>query len=195
MGRRPTGRPRGRPPGLPRPQTRSPNRTRDFFYDDELLTRLFEELEPKQRQEALRGAMRKAARQLRRAAVINLRASGLRSNTRLEQGVRAVAFKNSLGMRVTIGLRIKKADRKAYRTMSAEEKKQYKKNNRLLWVPTWAEGGTKERRTRKGVSRGAMPAYRFMDRTLREESEKQEQSMKAAIVEYIEKTAKKYGCR
>lgn len=154
---------------------------RDFYYDDTRLQRLFEALTPKQRAKALRGGLRKAAYNLRKAAVKNLRDSGLASNPIVEKGIRALVYKGVLGMRVTIGTRKKGGD---IRT----------------WVPLWAEGGTDDRRTRKGRYRGRMGAPGatfipgFMTRTLQREGEKQGTNLKTAIINYIEKTAKKYGC-
>lgn len=71
-------------------------------YDDGNLQRLFAELEPKRRTQALKGGFRKTGRPSTQKAVGNLRAS-IRTDKDLEKGVRAVVFKRTAGFRVTIG--------------------------------------------------------------------------------------------
>ena len=89
-------------------------------YDDSRLTRLMEALSPAQRERALRNAFRAEARKVRKAAVKNLRGSGLKVNAEVEKGVRAVVYRQVAGFRVTIGTKGKRRD---YSGMDDEEKR------------------------------------------------------------------------
>lgn len=71
-------------------------------YDDKNLQRLFAELEPKRRMQALKGGFRREANKVRKTAINNLRSS-ISSNKDLEKGVRAIVFKRAAGFRVTVG--------------------------------------------------------------------------------------------
>lgn len=75
---------------------------RTIDYDDKNLQRLFAELEPKRRLQAIKGGFRKEANQVRKTAINNLRSS-IQSNKDLEKGVRAILFKRKAGFRVTVG--------------------------------------------------------------------------------------------
>lgn len=170
----------------------------DFYYDDRRLQQLFEALSPKEREKALKGAFRRAALDLRKIAVKNLRGSGLQSNRYVEKGIRAVVWKKHLGFRVTIGtkrrLRTKESDDATAR-----------KRRRMEIVPLWAEGGTEDRyskrtkRTKfgrwvdpKGKYRGRLSAYGFMEKT-KGETDGVETNLKNAIIAQVEKAAKKAG--
>lgn len=157
----------------------------DFHYDDSRLMRLFGELDARQRRKALKGAMAASARALRRAAVSNLRASGLARSRFVERGIRTATYRRKLGFRVTVGTK---------RGRAAGSDPESRRKARLSVVPLWAEGGTKARATKGGRARGAMRPYRFMERTKAAEAPGIERTMKQSIVDYIEKTAKKYGC-
>ena len=74
----------------------------DIRYDDSNLQRLFSELAPKRRKQALKGAFRKAAKKVRSVAVQNLRSS-MNSDRDLERGIRALIWKRKAGFRVTVG--------------------------------------------------------------------------------------------
>ncbi len=161
----------------------------EFEYDDTRLMRLFDELDPKRRRQALRGAFRQTARAVREAAVENLRATGLASSRHVERGIRIVMLKRGqAGFRVTVGTKRRRA--KGEGTTAAE-----KRRRRLAIVPLWAETGTTERYTRKGRYRGAMGQRSFMGKTKSDMSPRVERMMKEAIVGNIESTAVKYGCR
>lgn len=54
-------------------------------YDDSNLRQLFAELEPKRRTQALKGAFRREANQVRKTAINNLRSSGIKSSKDLEK--------------------------------------------------------------------------------------------------------------
>lgn len=158
----------------------------DFYYDDRRLMSMFEELEPRRRVQAMRGALRLAANELRKKAVENLRSSKLNSNRDVEKGIRSVVWKRSLGFRVTIGTKKKRA------------KNESKARARRAIVPLWAEGGTDERHTGRssfsgrGRRTGKMPAFRFMEAT-KESMTDVETTVKEKIVANIEKTSLKYG--
>ena len=152
----------------------------DFYYDDRRLMSMFEELEPRRRVQAMRGALRQAANEVRKKAVENLRASKLNSNRDVEKGIRSVVWKRSLGFRVTIGTKKKRA------------KNESKARARRAIVPLWAEGGTDERHTGRGRRTGEMPAFRFMEATKGSMTDV-ETMVKEKIVANIEKTSLKYG--
>lgn len=78
-------------------------------YDDSGLQGLFEDLAPKQRVKALRGAFRREANRVRRAAIGNLHES-IGGDKELDKGVRAIVFRRKAGFRVTVGT--KKANKK-----------------------------------------------------------------------------------
>ena len=176
----------------------------DFYYDDRRLMALFEALDQKARLKAMRGAMQAAARTLRKEAVANLRTSGLRSNKYVEKGIRAVAYKKIVGFKVTVGTKKRKVD---YSGMNAVQRKTKKHQLKDAIVPLWAEGGTANRRTMrtrsffglkistkgKGRRTGALRAYGFMAKTKQTAAPAMEQTVREKIVEYVEKTAKKYG--
>ena len=69
---------------------------RTIDYNDENLQRLFAELEPKRRLQAIKGGFRREANQVRKTAINNLRSS-IQSNKDLEKGVRAIVFKRKAG--------------------------------------------------------------------------------------------------
>lgn len=163
-------------------------------YDDRQLQQLFAELEPKRRLQALKGGFRRAANQVRKVAVNNLRGS-IRSDKDLEKGVRAVVFKRSAGFRITVGT----SDDKGYHTNRQGLKKP---------ILIWAEEGTEERRTKskKGTRRranrlrsshrtGKMKRYGFMERTLSSTCETVTDDIRQLVEENVLKIAQKYGCK
>ena len=163
-------------------------------YDDRQLQQLFAELEPKRRLQALKGGFRRAANQVRKVAVNNLRGS-IRSDKDLEKGVRAVVFKRSAGFRITVGT----SDDKGYHTNRQGLKKP---------ILIWAEEGTEERRTKskKGTRRranrlrsshrtGKMKRYGFMERTLSGTRETVTDGIRQLVEENVLKIAQKYGCK
>lgn len=163
-------------------------------YDDRQLQQLFAELEPKRRLQALKGGFRKAANQVRKVAVNNLRGS-IRSDKDLEKGVRAVVFKRSAGFRVTVGT----SGDNGYHTNRQGLKKP---------ILIWAEEGTEERRTKskKGTHRranrlrsshrtGKMKRYGFMERTLSSTRETVTDDIHQLVEENVLKIAQKYGCK
>ena len=145
---------------------------RTIDYNDENLQRLFAELEPKRRLQAIKGGFRREANQVRKTAINNLRSS-IQSNKDLEKGVRAIVFKRKAGFRVTVGT--KRAGKNGKGEAGFHTNRQGLKKPVLIW----AEEGTKERQTKpkKGTRRraarlrashrtGRMKRYGFMAQTL-----------------------------
>ena len=167
-------------------------------YDDRNLQKLFAAMDPKQRMKALKGAFRKEANRVRKAAVNNVRAS-IRSDRELEKGVRALVFKRkAVGFRVTVGTKRVKRTGKEFG---------FHKNRRGLKKPVliWAEEGTKPRRTktatkifarsRKGHNTGQMKRYGFMQRTAAQERGVVTANIHTEVNNSIIREAKKYGCK
>lgn len=168
-------------------------------YDDGNLQRLFAELEPRRRTQALKGGFRKAANNVRKKAVVNLR-EAIHTDKDLEKGVRAVVFKRTAGFRVTIGTKKAGKNGKGEAGMHT--------NRRGLKKPVliWAEEGTKQRATKSGGgkrsarlrashSTGAMPRFGFMAKTRNEVRDTVTEDMHKMVTESVERIAKKYGCR
>lgn len=162
-------------------------------YDDTNLRKLFAELQPKRRKQALKGGARRTAAKVRRTAVTNLRAS-MNSNSRLEKGVRIVVFKRVVGFSVTI--RPGKSNRGYYLSS-------HRRDGRYLPVLKWAETGTRDRfrrgkrsflRHRRGGSTGRMPELGFMETTRSHMSGEITASMRSEIETSIRRIAQKYGC-
>lgn len=173
-------------------------------YDDSNLRQLFAELEPKRRTQALKGAFRREANQVRKTAVNNLRSGGINSIKDLEKGVRAVVFKRAAGFRITIGT--KKAGK------SGKGEAGYHTNRQGLKKPIliWAETGTADRKTksnggrhtrmwtrrkRSGHSTGRMRRYGFMAQTLSDVRGTVTQELHEMVIDNVQKVAKKYGCK
>ena len=114
---------------------------RTIDYNDENLQRLFAELEPKRRLQAIKGGFRKEANQVRKTAINNLRSS-IQSNKDLEKGVRAILFKRKAGFRVTVGT--KRAGKNGKGEAGFHTNRQGLKKPILIW----AEEGTEERKTK-----------------------------------------------
>lgn len=171
----------------------------DVRYDDGNLQRLFAELEPKRRSQALRGGFRKAANNVRKKAVANLR-EAIRTDKDLEKGVRAIVFRRTAGFRVTIGT--KKAGKKGKGEAGMHTNRQGLKKPVLIW----AEEGTKARTTKSGGgkraarlraahSTGSMPRFGFMAKTKNEVRDSVTADMRNMVTENVERIAKKYGCK
>lgn len=175
-------------------------------FDSERLGKLLEELEPKRRMQAVKGGFRKTAEMVRKQAVSNLRASGLKSKgdqKGLEKGIRKVLYKKTAGFRVTVGT--KSASRK---TGKGEAGFHTNRRGQKKPVVLWAEGGTKDRNTKtsakfgrmlnfrkkKGHYTGRMKEYGFMEKTEAQVKEKVTEELRKQMEENITRIAKKYGC-
>lgn len=174
---------------------------RTIDYNDENLQRLFAELEPKRRLQAIKGGFRREANQVRKTAINNLRSS-IQSNKDLEKGVRAIVFKRKAGFRVTVGT--KRAGK------NGKGEAGFHTNRRGLKKPVliWAEEGTKERQTKpkKGTRRraarlrashrtGRMKRYGFMAQTLTSVRDTVTTNIHEMVAENVQKVAEKYGCK
>lgn len=162
--------------------------------DTQRLWGLLADLDPKRRVAAMRNGMRAAARKVRQAAFRNLTSGtpALKGRTsEVAKGIRVVLYRTMIGFRVTVGTKRKTYDK------GARDNKE-KAFRRLRVVPLWAEGGTMRRRTRggffrKGADRGAMPAYRFMERAEAQTMPGIQSTIRQEIDKSIERSAKKYG--
>lgn len=174
---------------------------KDIDYDDRNLQRLFADMEPKRRLQAIKGGFRKEANLVRKTAINNLRNS-IRTDKDLEKGVRAIVFKRKAGFRVTVGT--KKANKSGKGEAGFHTNRQGLKKPVLIW----AEEGTDDRRTkpkqgtRRRASRlrashptGRMKRYGFMAQTLRSVRDTVTDNVHKMVTENIEKIAKKYGCK
>lgn len=161
-------------------------------YDDRNLQKLFAELEPKRRLQAIKGGFRKEANRVRKTAINNLRES-VRSDRDLEKGVRSLVFKRKAGFRITVGTK------KARKNGKGEAG--FHTNRRGLKKPIliWAEDGTAQRRTKSGKhaarSTGRMKRYGFMNKTLKAERGNVTENIHGMVMENVQKIAKKYGCK
>lgn len=174
---------------------------RTIDYNDENLQRLFAELEPKRRLQAIKGGFRREANQVRKTAINNLRSS-IKSNKDLEKGVRAIVFKRKAGFRVTVGT--KRAGKNGKGEAGFHTNRQGLKKPVLIW----AEEGTKERQTKpkKGTRRraarlrashrtGRMKRYGFMAQTLTSVRDTVTNNIHEMVAENVQKVAEKYGCK
>lgn len=171
----------------------------EITYDDTNLQRLFAEMEPKRRVQALKGAFRKEANAMRKAAVANLRQS-IRSDKDLEKGVRALVFKRKAGFRVTVGT-------KAASKKTGKGEAGFHTNRRGLKKPVliWAELGTKKRSTktrtristrkRRGHNTGQMDSYAFIGKARDQMAPTATENIHRAFRENVQRIAKKYGCK
>lgn len=181
-----------------------------FEYNDTNLQRLFAEMEPKRRVQALKGGFRREANQVRKTAVNNLRSSGLRTDRDLESGVRAVVFKRAAGFRVTIGTKKAGANGKEYGFHATRQNRANPNRYSKKPVLIWAEAGTKERRTKSNSgkhtrrfavrlrgshSTGRMKRYGFMQQTLEDVRDTVTTNLHNEIIQSVERLAKKYGCK
>ena len=174
---------------------------RTIDYDDKNLQRLFAELEPKRRLQAIKGGFRREANQVRKTAINNLRSS-IQSNKDLEKGVRAIVFKRKAGFRVTVGT--KRAGKNGKGEAGSHTNRQGLKKPLLIW----AEEGTAERKTKpkQGTRRraarlrashrtGRMKRYGFMAQTLSSVRDTVTADIQKMVTENVEQVAKKYGCK
>lgn len=174
---------------------------RSIDYNDENLQRLFAELEPKRRLQAIKGGFRREANQVRKTAINNLRSS-IQSNKDLEKGVRTVLFKRKAGFRVTVGT--KRAGKNGKGEAGFHTNRQGLKKPILIW----AEEGTEERKTKpkQGTRRraarlrtshrtGRMKRYGFMAQTLQSVRDTVMNDIHEMVTNNVKKVAEKYGCR
>lgn len=170
-------------------------------YDDGGLQSLIEDLTPKQRVKALRGAFRRESNRVRRAAIGNLHDS-IGGDGELDRGVRAIVFRRKAGFRVTVGTKRANKKGKGERGYYISRKRRGKRNATGKPVLIWAEEGTTWRRTRGrgfwkkrgGHSTGRMKRYGFMRKTLSEVRGSVTGTLHKEIIDQIKKAAKRNGC-
>lgn len=170
-------------------------------YDDRGLQSLIEDLSPKQRVKALRGAFRRESNRVRRAALGNLHES-IGGDAELDRGVRAIVFRRKAGFRVTVGTKRANKKGKGERGYYISRKRRGKPYATGKPVLIWAEEGTAWRRTRGrgflkrrgGHSTGRMKRYGFMRKTLSEVRGSVTGTLHKEIIDQIKKAAKKNGC-
>lgn len=169
-------------------------------YDDSNLRKLYAALSPANRRKALKGAFRRAATYVRKAAVDNLRRSGIGNAWEMRKGIRQMVFRREAGFRVTAQARRASKDGKGGQGMHINRTKKAKP------ILRWAENGTKWRKSKKatryqvggnwrtGQARGRMRPYRFMAATRRQVKAPVTEVLRNEIRENVAKIAKKYGC-
>lgn len=172
-------------------------------YDDSNLYKLFEQLEPKARFKALKGAFRRAANQVRRVAVTNLRGTGINHTTALSRGIRALVFKRKAGFRVTVGS--KKANKQGKGERGMYMTRTQGKKPVLIWVEDGTNvrktktrvktKGTGRKRSASGFGRGRMKRYGFMNKTSLQVSGSVTDTLHKEIIDNVQRVAKKYGCK
>ena len=171
-------------------------------YDDRDLQRLFADMEPRRRKQALKSGFRRAGNRVRKIAVGNLKATGLHNASALAKGIRTVVSKRTAGFRVTI------ATKKS--TMRDPHDVGMHRNRRGLKKPViiWAESGTDWRSVTNagqrvkvrgrwvtlGKARGRMRREGFMAKTARVADSTVTAMLHDEVEQSIMKTAKKYGC-
>lgn len=156
-------------------------------YNDINLHKLIEDLQPKRRLQALRGAYRKGGRMLRNAVIRELRNS-LHSSKDLEKGVRALLTKKKAGFRATVGTKM--ANKKGKGEAGFHTNRQGQKKPVLVW----ADKGTKERRTKRGKSTGRMRHYGLMQNASNAVKDSVSEEISTSIITELVRVSRKYGC-
>ena len=167
-------------------------------YDDANLQRLFAEMDVKQRMKSMKGAFRKEANRVKKAAINNLRGS-IRTDKDMEKGVRALVFARTAGFKVTI------ASKKTTKKSNVEYGMHKNRQGLNKPVLIWAEEGTKNRKTktatriftrsRKGHATGRMKRYGFMQQTQAQVRDIVTENLKNELTNNVQKIAEKYGCK
>lgn len=112
-------------------------------YNDRNLRKLFAALDPAGRKKVIKGACRKVGNEVKKVAVNNLGVSGLNHAEEMSEGVRTVVFKREAGFRVTV------ASRKANKRGKGERGMHLNRYGDKKPVLTWAELGTRWRKSKK----------------------------------------------
>lgn len=167
-------------------------------YDDSNLQKMWRELEPKHRRQALKGALRREANRVRNIGR-GIVAGQFRHGRELAKGLRAVVYKRkAIGFKVTVdGRKTKKKFDDAKQHLRDARKRSMHINSRGVEKPilAWASLGTKSRRTKRGANRGKMREYDFMRRTDSMVTGTVRANLSKAIVESVTKIARKYGAK
>lgn len=175
-------------------------------YDDRNLQKLFAELQPKRRRQAIKGALRRAATKVKRTAISNL-GSCVNSTPELEKGVRALVWKRRAGFRVTVGEKYADKNGKGEQGFYQSRRQRLKDGkSRKYPVLRWLEDGTKVRKSKSdtlykigdryitGRKRGFIKRYGFMRKTVNQVSGTITETVKSEVINNVKRVAKKYGC-
>lgn len=151
-------------------------------YDDSRLFKLFGELDPKRRKQALKGAMSRTGSKVRRVALKNLR-SAFKAGKDLEKQLRKVNYRKQLGFRLTV--RPNGKSKRAPILMWGETgtRKRYTKTETKIY-----------RRKKRSHYTGQMPRYGFMERTRSEVDGEVTEMFRQEVVRNVTRIARKYGC-
>lgn len=126
------------------------------YVDTTNLDMLFEALSPKQRMLAMKGAFRRAAKQVRKVALDNLMLAMSSSHNQkdFERGVRSFVWKKKPGFRVTIGWRKANGRGKGEYGMYLSSQQSKAAYPRRMPILAWAEMGTAPRHLKgRGMTR------------------------------------------
>lgn len=166
---------------------------RTIEYDDDRFRRMWVQMSPRRRMQALKGHYRIAGRKFRNAAISELRRSGIHTSRDLEKGVRLLVFRNTPGFRVTVGTKGRGKGAKGYHT-----------NRRGLEKPVlmWAEDGTMQRARRRNRRRslrsmaatGRMPALLFLEKAKQSQAATINDEIKNYLMTSTQRIALRYGC-
>lgn len=184
-----------------------------IYYDIQNLQKFLNELSPQERKKLFQSGIRRVAEKVRKAAVANLRESGMNLDpgSKLEKGIKKKLYRKVPGFRVTIGTQQEvaayKRSRGGYHRYGKKRRTwtgftlQETSKGKKLPILIWAEGGTARRFTKRrffskkgsGHSTGQMPAYGFMKKTHDEKMPGIEAEVKQTIIDTVHRKAKKYG--
>jgi hypothetical protein len=185
--------------------------------DDANLHSLFDELQPKRRVQAMKGALRAGAIKMRKTTQRNLRSS-VRSNSRLEKGIRYGIHREKLAFYVTIegkpgkgldakgeaGMYVNRFGRKkpvlhflevgseSVRITKSKKGKEIIQRRKGKLIHT---GRYEKDRERESHSTGRLKAHRFFRRAVDAETPAVTKIVQEGLANSIIKTARKYGCK
>lgn len=159
----------------------------ELKYDDSELRKLFADMEPTERQKALKNAFKREANNVRKAAIKFLRQSptkkgSLHVTKEMEKGVKAKTFRKAAGFSVTIST----------------------KRGKGKPLDIWFNQGSKNRKTkgRKGSSRsrkshstGSIMTSDFMNKAKQETEGSVTDALHEEIRKKFTQIAKKHGCK
>ena len=169
------------------------------------IKQLLDQLSPKDQRKVMASAMRREANKLKRAAQMNVRASGLNTSTRVDKGVYSRVYPKRYGLGFMVSVKPHGAKKGIHRNRYGREKP----------VLMFAEEGTKPRNVgprvggssafrkgkyasrkwrdykRSGHSTGKMPKYGFIEKTEQTETQGIEQRLWTDFERNVAKAADK----
>ena len=161
-----------------------------FVYDDKRLWEMYAQLSPAKRRTALKGAFRRCGNEVRKVALTNLRAAVHPQGDRrdFEKGVRLIMFKQSAGFRVACSYDPKTKE-------GAHTNRHGLRKPVLMWLEDGtAQRATKSRSGRTGHNTGRITRQGFLDAARRQCEPSVTEDIHRSVVEFVTKTARKYGC-